>query len=314
MDKTNTLSVDLDYTDDFHSFYNNTFYTNVTNNSDFIYTRNSFHDHKTVNYTLNYRRNFKNKNHYIEVDYQYSDNDNFLPAKDFEDAIFLFEEERINKNKLNALALDYALHLNDKLKLETGFAWNARNLESAYFLKNTQNQESLDTFIYDENLLGVYALSTLNFNKLNLQIGLRYESLKSKSENLTSLETTNLTFSNFFPSIHASYTPDENQTINIGFSRRISRPNFRHINPFQARNQYFEWIANPSLQPEFSNNLETNYQLNKGVFNFSTSFFYRYRADVIERLQEIDNNGVLKISFDNIGEKHSYGIEASVGY
>lgn len=314
INENNELSLEFDYTNDYHSFNNNTFYSNITDSEDYVYTRNSSHTHKTTNLNANYRTRFEKENHFLEFDYQLSNNDNLLPAVDFEESVFLFEEERKNTNKLHALAVDYSLPINDKTLIEAGFSLNERELKSSNFFNPAQEEETLDVFNYNESLLGVYALSNLTLGKLNWQLGLRYENLTSSSSNFTTNQTTGLKFSNLFPSLHVSYTLSESHALNMGYSRRVSRPNFRHINPFQSRNQYFQWIANPNLKPEFSTNWETNYQYNGAKLNASAAVFYRYRTDVIERLQEIDENGVQFMSFDNIGKKHSYGIEASIDY
>ena len=314
INEQNELSISVDYSDNAHSFYNDTFYTNVTGREDFIYARNSSHHHRILNLNANYRAQFEKENHFLELDYQFSKNNNTLPAIDFDDGNFLFEEERINNNNLNALALDYSFPITDHIFFETGASWNARILESSNLTKVADEPEILGVFNYDESLLGIYGLTNIKAGKLTWQLGLRYESLTSNSINMSNNETTNLEFSNFFPSIHGSYAINDANTFNLGYSRRISRPNFRNINPFQARNQYFEWIANPSLKPEFSDNFETNYQYNGNKLSASLALFYRYRTDVIERLQAIDLDGVLLNTFDNIGEKHSYGIEASTSY
>ncbi|WP_350290541.1 TonB-dependent receptor family protein [uncultured Croceitalea sp.] len=314
IDEKNELSIGFDQTDNFHSFFNTTSYSNVTGREDYEYIRNSQHNHDIVNINGNYRTKFNTDNHFLEVDYQFSKNDNFLPAIDFEDNNLLFHEERRNNNTLNAIVLDYALPIKETILLEAGGSWNARSLESSLFLNPAEESASLNIFKYDESLLGIYGLTNITAGKLILQFGLRYENLRSSSSDLSNNQTTDLRFSNLFPSLHASYNINESNTLNIGYSRRVSRPNFRNLNPYQSRNQFFEWVANPTLRPEFSTNIETNYQYEGSKFGFSSALFYRYRTDVIERLQDIDETGVLRIAFDNIGQKHSYGIENNISY
>ncbi len=307
------LSFEADYTYDFHSFYNNTFYTNITDQSDFVYTRNSSHTHKTFVYNANYRQRFKNDDHFLEFDYNFNKNENRLPASDFEQDIFLFDELQNNKNDLNALALDYTLPINNTI-LETGFAWNNRNLKSFRNLKANTNVVTNDSFNYKEDLIGVYGLVKFETHKMNWQTGLRYENFTSNSNNTLNGQITALQFSNVFPSVHVAYKWKDKNTFSTGYSKRILRPNFRHINPFQSRNQYFQWQVNPNLKPEFADNFELNYQYNREKFNVSLSTFYRYRTGVIQSIENIDINGVRSISFDNIGKRNSYGVESNTSY
>ncbi len=167
----NELSIGLDYTRDFHGFFNDTFYSNVTDREDYVYTRNSSHDHETTNFNVNYRTKFTRENHFLEFDYQFSNNDNLLPAIDFEEAVFLFNEERRNDNILNATALDYSLPVTEKILIEAGGSWNGRNLTSSLFTNLAGASESLDVFKYDESLLGIYGLTNITSGKLSLAIG-----------------------------------------------------------------------------------------------------------------------------------------------
>ncbi len=311
INEKSALSFQVNYTNDFHSFYNDTFYTNVTNTPDFVYTRNSSHTHKTIDYNVNYRVKFDREENFLEVDYNLTDNENTFPAEDFEDDQFLFRELLYNKNQLHAFALDYAIPL-EKAQLETGFSWNYRELRSNR-TQNTINTERY-FFDYDENLIGLYALIKSSTGKLSWQAGLRYEKFNSMSDNTLNNESVNLNFSNFFPSVHLSYQSNEKTTLSAGYSKRITRPDFRNINPFQIGSQYFQWNANPNLRPEFSDNFEVNYQYNIPKFLLSLSAFYRDRKDVIQWLRNIDENGVILISFDNIGNQISTGLETNVQY
>lgn len=308
----NELSLGVDYTHDYHSFHNNTFYTNVTGREDYRYIRNSSHTHRTSNINTNYRRIFSENGHFVELDYNFTSNKNVLPAIDFEEDVFLFAEERKNNNTLQALALDYTLPISDKAHLEAGLSWNSRVLTSYNYSNPTLETPTQDEFNYRENLLGVYALMKFNYEKLKWQVGLRYENFNS--DQMSSNQTTDLKFNNLFPSVHASYKVGELHTLNMGYSKRVSRPNFNHINPFRMGNQYFQWMSNPKLRPEFSNNFEFNYQYVESKFSSTISTFYRYRTDVIVSLQDIDESGTQTISFDNIGKKHSYGIETDIQY
>lgn len=314
LNESDEISLDLEYTYDYHRFFNTTFYTNVTDRPDYLYVRNSAHTHKTWNYNANYRRKFRAEGHFIELDYHLANNENILPANDTEANVFLFEEAQRNKNAIQQLALDYTLPFSISGILETGVLWNDRRLESFDYFRANGGPEQNEEFTYQEQIFGAYTQGRLSLGKFNLQMGLRYEHFHSHSDNTLDAVTTDLSFSNVFPSTHLSYQFNKAHTLNGGYSKRISRPNFHHINPFQIGNQYFQWEANPALTPEFSDNIELNYQYNGPQLTGSLASFYRYRTDVIQWLQDIDNDGVRTIRFENIGTKRSYGLEADASY
>ncbi len=309
----NELSFGLDYTHDYHDFFNDTFYSNVTDRADYLYRRISSHTHKTLNTNINYRRFFEPKTHFIEIDYNLTGNDNLLPAEDFEEDRFLFQEEKKNSNTLQALAIDYTRPSGKNTKLETGLSWNGRELTSHDYFNFEEQADTRQTFSYREDLLGIYSLIRTDIGKLSWQAGLRYEHFHSSSQNSND-ESTGLQFSNLFPSVHLSYQMSENNLFNIGYSKRAPRPNFNHINPFRMGNQYFHWRANPGLLPEFSHNLKANFQHSDKSLTWSVSAFYHARTDVIEWLQSIDQDGVKTVRFDNIGKKHATGIESSLSF
>ncbi len=313
LNENNALSFQVNFTDDYHSFHNNTFYSNVTGRSDYVYTRNSSHTHKTTVYNANYRKKFASKGHYLELDYNLTNNKNILPASDNEAGVFLFDELQNNRNALHAFAFDCALPIK-QITLETGFTWDYRKLKSYREFLPHASVATQDAFDYKENLIGIYGLTRFKTGNFTWQTGLRYEHFISDSNNTVNNQVSDLQFSNVFPSVHISYMSNHKNTFSTGYSRRISRPNFRHINPFQIGNQYFQWNSNPNLLPEFADNFELNYQYNGKKLNSSTSAFYRYRTDVIQWLEAIDANGVRFINFDNVGQRHSFGIENTVQY
>ncbi|MBG6128962.1 outer membrane receptor protein involved in Fe transport [Aquimarina sp. EL_43] len=314
VDEHNEFSLGFDYTDDYHSFYNNSQYFNVTNRDDFLYTRNSAHSHFTSVFNANYRRGFNKEGHFLEIDYNLNDNKNDYPSTDFEDNIFLFDQIIEEDNTIHAISLDYALPVSEKITIETGASWNKSDTKNQQLFRSNNTVSTLDTFDYEEELLGIYGLTKFRIQKLDWQVGLRYEYFSSKSQNTLNLSTTNLHFSNLFPSIHVTYTFSEDNTLGLGYSKRISRPNLHHINPFQLGNPFFRFDGNPGLKPESSDNIELNYQNNKRKLNWSVATFYRYRKDVILWVNTIEDNNVQVISFQNIGINHSLGIETTLKY
>ena len=311
-DPKNVLSLRTDYTFDYHDFFNDTYYSNVSDRDDFRYTRNSSHTHKTLSTNLNFRRSIAGESHFLEFDYNLTQNNNIMPAADFEEGIPLFTERRSNVNYLHALSVDYLRPLGEKHHLETGLAWNGRVLTSFNFRDQLSESPVNEQFDYNEHIVGVYAMLRGKTAKLQWQTGMRYEHAVSQSSNSANDLHTDLRFQNLFPSVHLTYALNATNTVNAGYSRRVSRPNFSHVNPFRMGNQYFQWIANPSLSPEFSNNLEVNYQHNGKAFTYSAIVFGHFRRDAIIGLNSVNEAGVQTISFDNIGGKSSTGIEVEI--
>jgi len=312
IDSKNELSFEIDYSDNSHSINSNSI--SLNNNVSGNYTRDTEHLHLTTTFNGNYRRKFNNEGHYLEMDYNLSRNDNRFPATDFENDALLFNITNIYNNVLQAGAIDYVVPLSEKLTFETGFSWNKRDLKSTSIVELAGDNPTENVFNYKEEILGLYALSSFVTGKIKWQAGLRYEYFVSNSNNRERSEVINKTIPDLFPSLHASYTINDNNTVNLGYSKRVSRPNFRHVNPFQLGSPFFRFEGNADLQPEYSNNLELNFQNTNDVFSWSIATFYRYRTDVIQRFNRIEDNTIQVISFQNLGTNSSYGIEANTSF
>ncbi|MCF6280480.1 MAG: TonB-dependent receptor [Flavobacteriaceae bacterium] len=309
IDSKNELSFEVGYSDNSHSINSNTLSNNVIGN----YVRETEHFHLTTTFNGNYRRKFNDDGHYIEFDYNLSQNNNDFPTTDYEDGSLLFNITNVYDNVLHAGAIDYVLPLNEKVKFETGASWNKRDLESIFNTELAGSSPTTDLFNYEEEVVGLYALSSLVTGKIKWQAGLRYEYFVSKSNNSENSDVFKKTIPDLFPSLHMSYTINDKNTINLGYSKRVSRPNFRHVNPFQLGGPFFRFEGNPDLQPEYSDNIELNYQNTNDAISWSIATFYRDRKDVIQQFNRIEGNSQV-ISFKNLGVNNSYGIEANTSF
>ena len=311
----NEFSLDWAYTDDYFNANNPSLFTTLSGEDDYSYTRSPEASHYTHTINANFRHKFKDENHFIELDYNLNANNNDFIATDFRDNTFLLREDYDYDNTLHFLGIDYSFPLHERSIVEFGGAWNDRKLTSDYFFQG-QAIENLDAFDYQESILAVYAQLRWQTKKIQVQAGIRHENFESSSRGTQVSFSSTRQLDNLFPSFHMSYDINEQNQLNFGIRRRVARPNFRHINPFQLGYPFFEFRGNPNLLPEFSNNLELNYQYSDNDINLSLSTFYRHRTDVIQRIDFFTEEEVQVqvASFDNGGDNTSIGIEGNIGF
>ncbi len=165
-----------------------------------------------------------------------------------------------------------------------------------------------------ENIQSTYALYTLvkyDFDVLKVQAGIRGE-LFAREANLISDDThVKNEYTNVFPSLHFSYQLKEDQTFALGYNRRTWRPALWQVNPiaFQS-NEFSIEQGNPALEPEFSNNFDFSYQLEKEKFSISPSLSYRITESIITS-QNFVKDGVNVSTYVNNGGIDAYGMALS---
>ncbi len=145
----------------------------------------------------------------------------------------------------------------------------SRSVEDGPF----EEQQGSNRFIYNENVLAAYASYKGNFSeKLSFQAGLRGEYSDITGNSVTLEKLNNQQYFNLFPSAFLQHKVSDNYQIVYNINRRITRPNYRLLNPFIY---YIDPLTaetgNPSLKPQYSNNIEMNHVV-KGSYQFSLTY------------------------------------------
>jgi len=128
-------------------------------------------------------------------------------------------------------------------------------------------------FIYNESVLAAYASYKGSFSeKVSFQAGLRGEYSEIKGNSVTLDQVNTQEYFNLFPSVFVQHKISDNYQIVYNANRRITRPNYRLLNPFV---NYIDPLTsergNPNLRPQYSNNFEMNHVV-KGMYQFTLGY------------------------------------------
>lgn len=128
-------------------------------------------------------------------------------------------------------------------------------------------------FIYKENVLAAYFTLKGNLHpKLNYQAGLRGEYSDIIGNSVTLQQINKQEYFNLFPSVFLQHKVSETYQIVYNANRRITRPNYRLLNPFIY---YIDPLTseqgNPNLRPQYSTNFEMNHVI-QGAYQFSFGY------------------------------------------
>jgi len=132
---------------------------------------------------------------------------------------------------------------------------------------------SSNRFVYNENVLAAYISYKGKFSeKFSYQVGLRGEHSDIRGNSVTLNQVNNQKYFNLFPSAFLQHKISDNYQIVYNINRRITRPNYRLLNPFVY---YIDPLTtetgNPNLTPQYSNNFEMNHVV-KGMYQFTIGY------------------------------------------
>ncbi|MEP7266055.1 MAG: TonB-dependent receptor [Saprospiraceae bacterium] len=155
-----------------------------------------------------------------------------------------------------------------------------------------QDFEKSSQFNYNEKVYATYANYNKTFNKQwALQAGLRLEATNSRgllmSINPQPDDDVKRSYANLFPSFALTYNANKSNTFGFTYSRRIDRPRYSNLNPFEQRLDELAFRkGNPFLKPQFSHNFNLNHTL-KGMVTTTLSFSrtYDFFGQIIDSTQ-----------------------------
>ena len=191
--------------------------------------------------------------------------------------------------------------------LETGIkgSWvksdNMLNLSRALEEGPFNPDPNSNRFVYNENVLAAYLTLKGEINsRISYQTGVRGEYSDILGNSVTLNQANKQEYFNLFPSLFIQHKVSENYQIIYNVNRRITRPNYRLLNPFIY---YIDPLTteqgNPNLGPQYSTNFEIN-QVVKGAYQFTLGYSITNDAfmQVFEQNQEVRTTTTFTDNFD----------------
>lgn len=226
----------------------------------------------------------ENENIAADIDYLYykDDNPNTYVNTYFDGNGNELSEEHTKSSKLTPLnfwvgKVDYSKKINEKINMEAGAKIGLSKFTNDVAVETLQqNVWMKDTgltakYHLKENIAAAYTAFGIKASaKTNLKLGLRYEYTTS---NLGSVQQENIIdrkYGRLFPSIFVGHTLNENNSVNLSYSRRITRPTFQDMAPFVIFVDPFTFFSgNSGLQPAFSDIYKADYLFKKIILSVS---------------------------------------------
>ncbi|MEO6327327.1 MAG: TonB-dependent receptor [Ginsengibacter sp.] len=168
-------------------------------------------------------------------------------------------------------------------------------------------------FNYKENVNALY----VNYNtplskKTTIQAGVRVENTISQGNLLAAVpkpdDKVKRNYTNLFPSGAITYMLDKNSTLNLSYSRRIDRPNYQDLNPFEDRLDELTYRkGNAFLRPQYTNAFQLSHTFK---YRYVTSIGYSHITDYFAQIIDtVGNKGF--ITQKNIAEQNIFSLNFS---
>jgi iron complex outermembrane recepter protein len=261
--------------------------------SDFLRTENTFN--------LNYRYEKEQTTLNLDADYGFYRNENvrFQPNRYYDPSGENLLSEVINSFDTPRDIDIYTFKADFESKLGSGKIGAGGKLskvgtDNTFLFYDLIDHEELlnnrrsNQFDYRETVYAGYLnYSTPLGEKWNFSAGLRAEQTDAVGD-LRAFDPTlqeppvEFKYLSWFPSAGLTYQVSQQNTLSLNYGRRINRPDYNVINPFNNQLSELSYEkGNPFLQPEIVNNLELGYTL-KYRYNFKIG--YSRTIDQITRL------------------------------
>jgi iron complex outermembrane receptor protein len=152
-----------------------------------------------------------------------------------------------------------------------------------------------NSFTYKENVNAAYVNYQRQFSpKWSLQTGLRMEQTNSEGVLtradgiIQSDNTVKRSYLDFFPSAALTWTVDQKNTLNLTFSRRIDRPTYQDLNPFENKLDELTYEkGNAFLRPQYTNTVELSHTFK---YMLNTTIGYSHVKDFATQTTDTTNN------------------------
>ena len=275
-----------------------------------------------LTFSSNFIQKFKKEGHKLTFDFQASfDNDRNVAniADNFSGPDFTRNFQNQSQNLIQA---DYVLPLSKGSQLEAGYRGNFLVQSSNVFVLNNNVVNPNFTFVldYKEKVNAIYTQYGFKLGDFSVLTGLRMEDSNIDVNRVSEGQYVNRKYRNFFPSAFLTYALSDKSSLSLNYSKRISRPRGRQLNPF---NNYSSNInifqGNVNLNPAYTDAIDFGFIKRWEKITFNTSLYVNRTADVFQFIRKpsgVNPSGTpLIVSTPiNLDHENRLGFEFTLNY
>ncbi len=215
-------------------------------------------------------------------------------------------------NKEFALELGYQMVFTNGTNNSTTFDFNDVTKKYDIKIDNLSNY-------FDQNITQNIPSAKINYakKKFKFNVGTGIGFVNFKLKNLSSNETTQRDFTNFFPNVNFTYSYKANHSLNIRYNGSTRQPSIAQLQPLiDNSNVFYQQIGNPNLQPTFTNSFNVShnsYNFIKDMWTYQ-SLNFNVENNAISSAENVSFPAKTTSQAINVNGNYNLNLYAGLGF
>jgi hypothetical protein len=193
---------------------------------------------------------------------------------------------------------------------------NNLNYYDIYENETVRDTGRTNQFTYHEQVIAGYVDYRIKLSKFSIAAGVRTEHTKVDGQlnTLTAnqVQSVDSQYINFFPNVAVTYSLNRNNDIGLIYNKRIDRPAYQDLNPFEFVLDELSYIkGNPFLKPQLSQTLKLSHIYRQML---TTAISYTDTRDYIVKYRDTISAGRTFQTNTNLAHLYTLNLSATFQY
>ena len=311
-------------------------FDNINSLSERLEDENEIDENKE--FSFNFSKKFNDKGHELTIDYQKEKSFEIESSSILNSKLkpiyerYLSEKITTDENQNSELyKIDYVLPIGEEGQFEAGFRRSNQHQKIDYLVEKEDNSGNYisdnnlsNTLLYNEKVNAYYTQYGNKKNNFSYLLGLRFEESITNVTQVVNGDNTKKKYNDLFPTLNLALELKEDETITLGYNRRIRRARSYFINPFPSRSSITNiFQGNPNIEPTYSNGIDLGYLKRFSQTTINGSIYFRKSTGEFTFITESTGESVLvngnlvpviRRTPINLASNSQTGVEFNVNY
>ena len=311
-------------------------FDNINSLSERLEDENEIDENKE--FSFNFSKKFNDKGHELTIDYQKEKSFEIESSSILNSKLkpiyerYLSEKITTDENQNSEwYKIDYVLPIGEEGQFEAGFRRSNQHQKIDYLVEKEDNlgnyisdKNLSNTLLYNEKVNAYYTQYGNKKNNFSFLLGLRFEESITNVTQVVNGDNTKKKYNDLFPTLNLALELKEDETITLGYNRRIRRARSYFINPFPSRSSITNiFQGNPNIEPTYSNGIDLGYLKRFSQTTINGSIYFRKSTGEFTFITESTGESVLvngnlvpviRRTPINLASNSQTGVEFNVNY